>query len=74
MRYHEALNIMDMTEVHIQSCLQRKETRGNFMRVDFPERDPKRDNNLTHQRLENGEAVIEFRSVPNLRPELMAEE
>jgi succinate dehydrogenase/fumarate reductase flavoprotein subunit len=71
MRYHEALNIMDMAEVHMQSCLERRETRGNFMRVDFPERDPSRDNNLTHQRLENGKPVIEFKTVPELKTELM---
>ncbi|MDB4610005.1 FAD-dependent oxidoreductase [Verrucomicrobia bacterium] len=74
MRYHEALNILEMAEVHIESCLSRKETRGNFMRVDFPERDPARDNRLTHQRLENGKSVIEFKGVPDLNPELMKED
>jgi len=74
MRYLEATNILDMAEVHIQSCLERKETRGNFMRVDYPDRDPGRDNNLTHQRLENGKPVIYFQGVPDLKPELMKED
>lgn len=74
MRYLEATNILDMAEVHIQSCLERKESRGNFMRVDYPDRDPARDNNLTHQRLENGKPVIFFDGVPDLKPELMKED
>ena len=28
------------------------------MRQDYPDRDPSRDNNLTHQRLENGKPVL----------------
>lgn len=74
MRYLEVRNVLDLAEVHVQACLLRRETRGNFMRVDYPDRDPARDNVLTHQRLENGSHVYELVRVPDLRPELAGEE
>ena len=31
---------MDIAELYMQACLQRKETRGDFFRLDYPEKDP----------------------------------
>jgi len=69
MRAAECRNIMDLAEVHIQACLERKETRGNHIRLDYPERDPSRDNWLTYQRLEDGKPVLEVRKAPELKSE-----
>jgi succinate dehydrogenase/fumarate reductase flavoprotein subunit len=69
MRAQEVKNIMDLTAVHIEACIERKESRGQFLRLDFPDRDPSRDDVVTYQRMENGEAVMEFRTPPDLKPE-----
>ena len=74
MRCLEVRNIMDLAEVHMQACLSRKETRGFFIRLDYPRRDPARDGKLTHQRLENGKAVIELKEVPKLSRNLLRKE
>jgi succinate dehydrogenase/fumarate reductase flavoprotein subunit len=73
MRCLEAVNIMQIAEIHMQACLARRETRGLFNRADFPEKDPARDGMLTYQRLEDGEAVVELRRAPKLNSELFAE-
>jgi succinate dehydrogenase/fumarate reductase flavoprotein subunit len=73
MRCLEAKNIMDLTELHLQACLERKESRGNYLRMDHPERDPKRDNMVTYQRLKNGKPVLEIKEVPDLKPEYVKE-
>ena len=69
MRCLECRNIMDLVKVHIEACLVRKETRGQFIRLDYAEKDPSRDNMITIQRLENGKSVLEIRKVPDLKPE-----
>jgi len=74
MRCLEARNILDLTEVHIQTCLERKETRVGHIRLDYPARDPSRDNMLTYQRTEGGKAVLEIREMPDLKPEYLKEE
>ena len=61
MRCNEVRNIIDVTEVHILACLERKETRTRFKRVEYPDRDPALDGVLLYSRLENNENVIEFR-------------
>ena len=73
MRCLEARNIMDLAELHINAVRERKETRGNHIRLDYPERDPSRDNMPTYQRLEDGKAVLEIREVPDLKPEYAKE-
>ena len=73
MRCLEVRNIMDLTELHIQACLERKESRGNHMRLDYPKKDPSRDSMLTYQRVEDGKAVLEIRKVPDLKPEYTKE-
>ncbi|MFX1266259.1 MAG: FAD-dependent oxidoreductase [Promethearchaeota archaeon] len=69
MKCLEVRNIIELAEVHIQACLERRETRGQFIRVDYPERDPSRDSRLAYQRLENGKPVYEIIGVPELKPE-----
>ena len=65
---------MDLVEVHLAACLKRKETRGQFIRLDYTEKDPSRDNMITIQRLENGQPVMEIREAPDLKPEYLKEE
>ena len=74
MRCLEVRNILDLAELHIQACLERKETRGNHIRLDHPKRDPLRDNMLTYQRMEEGNAVLEIRKVPDLKSEYTKDE
>ena len=73
MRCIEARNVMDIAEVHMHACLSRKETRGLFNRIDYPQKDPARDGKLTYQRLEDGKMVVEIREAPKLKPELARE-
>jgi len=73
MRCLESRNIMDLVRLHIDACLERKETRGQFIRLDYQEKDPSRDNMITIQRLENGKPVLEIREVPDLKPEYSKE-
>jgi succinate dehydrogenase/fumarate reductase flavoprotein subunit len=70
MRCLEARNIMDMAELHMQASLERKETRGPHVRIDYPEKDPSRANMITYQWLDNGKAVLELMKVPELKPEI----
>ncbi len=67
MRCLEVRNIMDLAEVHIQATMARRETRVGYIRLDYPETDPARDNKITYQRMENGQAVLEIREVPDLK-------
>ena len=69
MRCLEARNLMDMAELHINACLNRNESRGNYVRLDYPESDEARDSMLTFQRMEKGQPVIEIREIRDLRPE-----
>ena len=69
MRALEVRNIMDLAELHLQACLERRETRGSHIRLDYPERDPSRDNMLTHQRMVDGKSVLELKEAPDIKPE-----
>jgi len=62
-----------IAELHMHACLSRKETRGLFNRIDYPQKDPARDGKLTYQRLEDGQAVLEIREAPKLKPEFAGE-
>jgi succinate dehydrogenase/fumarate reductase flavoprotein subunit len=73
MRCIEARNVMDLAELHLRACLERKETRGYFVRSEYPERDPARDGMATFQRLEKGKHMLEIRRVPELKPEYIEE-
>jgi succinate dehydrogenase/fumarate reductase flavoprotein subunit len=69
MRCLETRNILDLTDVHIQACLERKETRAEFIRLDYPEEDMSLGNKVIFQRMEDGKALFELRSMPKLKPE-----
>jgi succinate dehydrogenase/fumarate reductase flavoprotein subunit len=69
MRVHECRNVMDLAEVHMNAVLERKESRGNHIRVDYPERDKSLDNMVTYQRLKDGKSVLERKKIPGLTPE-----
>ena len=73
MRCLEVRNIVDVAEAHIQACLARKESRGRFLRLDYPERDPSLDEALTYSRMEKGQPVVEMRRVTPLNMELREE-
>ncbi len=62
----ELRNLMDLAELHFQASLERKETRGNFIRLDYPKTDPSLAN-MTIQRLDNGKPVLEYREMPPLK-------
>jgi len=74
MRALEVRNLMDLAEVHINACLSRKETRGDYIRLDYPEIDSARDNMITIQRLKEGKPILEIKEVPDLKPEYTKEE
>ena len=73
MRCLEVRNIMDLAELHIDACLERKETRdtggasSGHYRIDYPESNPAWDDMLTHQRLEGGNPVFEMKKVTPMK-------
>lgn len=73
MRCLEVRNIMDLAEVYLRACLERKETRGDYIRLDYPETNPSLGNKRICQRIENGKAVLEIKEVPALKPEYAKE-
>ncbi len=66
MRAMEVRNIIDIAEIHLRASLERKETRGMHIRLDYPEQDPSLNKMLLFQRLENGEMVIQMKKQPEL--------
>ncbi len=70
MRALECRNLMNLAEAHMLACLERKETRGDFIRFDYLEKDPSLDDMLLYQRMEDGKAVFEMRKVKPLNMEL----
>jgi len=73
MRCIECRNIMELAELHMRACLERNETRGYFVRSDYPDRDPSRDGIVAFQRLENERPILEVRKVPELKQEYLEE-
>jgi succinate dehydrogenase/fumarate reductase flavoprotein subunit len=69
MRCLETRNILDLAKVHMEACLERKETRAEFTRLDYPEEDPSLDDKVIFQRMEDEKAVLEIGEMPRLRPE-----
>ena len=66
MRSLEVRNLMDIAELHMLASLERKESRFDHTRLDYPKQDPALDNMVIVQRLENGKPVTEFRKLPEL--------
>jgi succinate dehydrogenase/fumarate reductase flavoprotein subunit len=74
MRCLEVRNILDLAKVHIQACMERKETRGDCLRLDYPERAPSLDGKLQFQKLENGKLVSSMRKLTPLNMEVEGEQ
>ena len=66
MRCFEVRNILELSEIHLQASLERKETRETFVRSDYREKDPSLDGLLIHQRLEDGNQLLEWRKIKPL--------
>ena len=64
MRALEVRNLFDIAEMHITACLERKESRYEHARLDYPAADPALDGMFTFQRLQNGKKVFEMRKRP----------
>jgi len=73
MRALEVRNVMDLAELHLQASLERKETRDNHIRLDYPEPAPALQDMLLFQRLKNGKAVFEMRKRAPMNMELREE-
>jgi len=73
MRALEVRNIMDLAELHMQACLERRETRDAFIRLDYPETNPAWDDLLLYQRLENEKPVLEMKRVTPMNMEIREE-
>ena len=57
----------------MEACLERKETRVEFIRLDYPKEDPSMGNKVIFQRMEDEKAVLEIGEMSRLRPELEEE-
>ena len=62
----ENINILDNAEVSIRASLLREETRGAYLRPEFPEKDDENWNCMLACHLEDGEMVFEKRPYPAL--------
>ena len=71
MRAMEVRNIMQLAELHLYGSYNRKETRGQFVRLDYPETDHSRDNYYTINRMVDGKDIVEKVLVPDLNPEIV---
>ncbi len=67
MRALECRNLVDVAQLHIEACLERKETRAGYVRLDYPELDPKLTDKVNFQKLQNGQIVQEFREMPKFK-------
>ena len=74
MRCVEARNILLLSELHLRACLERRESRGNFLRTDYPEHNPKNDNFISICRRVNGQDIIEMMRAPELKREYIEQE
>ena len=72
MRALEVRNVMQLAELHLYGCYDRKETRGQYVRLDYPETDHSRDNYYTINRIdETGAEIAERVLVPDLNPDVV---
>jgi succinate dehydrogenase/fumarate reductase flavoprotein subunit len=67
--YLEVRNIIELSILEMQAIMERKETRGNFIRTDYPNRDPAMDGKIICQSLLDGRPVIEIKDQIGLKPE-----
>ena len=73
MRCIEAKNILELSELHLMACRERRESRGNSLRNDYPERNPANDNHISICRQVDGRPVIELMRAPELKKEYLEE-
>jgi len=73
MRALEVRNLIDLAELHMQACQERKETRHEHSRLDYPEPDPALEGMFSYQWLENGKMMFDFRKQPELDMNLREE-
>jgi len=73
MRAMEVRSIMDVAEIHMRASLERKETRGMHIRLDYPNLDTSLNKMLLFQRSENGQMVIQMKKQPELDMSLKEE-
>jgi len=69
----EVRNILELSEIHMAGALLRRETRGNFIRLDCPEVDNNLDGKCLVQRLVNGKMETEYKDAIGLKPEYAKE-
>jgi len=69
LRCLEVRNLLDVAELHLQASLERKETRGAYIRYDYAQEDPARENAVTYQQLVDGKPTFKVWKCPGLKPE-----
>lgn len=81
MRAVECHYLIELAEIHLQTALNREDTRASFYRADFPQRSPDWDKKVNFAFMRDGKLVIEKGELPELRdeyknmaPELEAQE
>jgi len=62
----EVRNLLDVAELHLQASLERRENRGNFIRLDYPDSNDKFAG-MTVQRKKNEKPDIEYVKMPELK-------
>jgi succinate dehydrogenase/fumarate reductase flavoprotein subunit len=67
MRSLEVRNLLDVSEAHIQASLERNETRGHHVRLDYPDSNPELDGMIMHQRMEDKKTVIKMKKLEPIK-------
>jgi succinate dehydrogenase/fumarate reductase flavoprotein subunit len=62
----EVLNLFDIGEIVFVSALERKETRGDYVRSDYPFTNPQNNNKVHICKLLNGKPLTEWREIKEL--------
>jgi len=65
----EVRNILSLSELEMQAVLARKETRGNFISLDYPDKDPAMDGKIICQKLVDGKSDLEIKDQVGLKDE-----
>jgi len=73
MRALEVRNLIDVADIHMQASLERKETRGMHVRLDYPEQDPALEDMLLYLRMVDGKITFEMKKPPPLNMDLREE-
>ena len=62
----EVLNLLEVGEAVFVAALERKETRGNYIRADYPFTNPQNDNKVLICNKVNGKPLVEWREIKQL--------